>query len=205
MNLVDDFRMYYSDTWLGVKRGDKIHPFYINNITWDRDAFVGDHHRLEDVYGNGENISCIVFEGYEVTDEEGETSPLTLRKDSSELVLDPPILGYVKVGGVRWGWCSLVPSHTAKKGICSRKLSIGSVANSHSDIFRLFNTHPDDHEELINRDTLVRDGTLFYKGFKVGKVEGSIFYLLSEAMFLSTMLQKDVDGCQILELLNPDQ
>lgn len=198
MSLSDDFRMYFGDTWVGYRLDGVVLPFLVQEIRLRESEFTGDIRNTSDMYGNHENLRALQFRGYIIRNRSGSTEEITAQYNDENLVLETPDLGYTKLSNGKWVWVSVAPSHSVKKGLCDRRLNHPLVLDHQPDVYSLFCTRPEDYEELVTRDLLIKDEIIFYKGKQVGVVENGVYQIPSELPLLGKILTQEIEDCQLI-------
>lgn len=182
MSLAEDFTMYYGGSYVGLKKGDDVIPFLVQEV-YMKDGVLGYSQEAEE---------GLVFRGEEI--HRGETISLDISFKDDNLILDTPNPKYIQTQRGADLWITFRPNRTTKKGITNRKI-VGVNNVSNEVIIKIFsNKH---HKDVIMGCYLKKDGTIFYKGLKIGEYEGDVFSIYEEASYHAKILSAEVSGCQI--------
>ncbi len=192
MQLQRDFEMYYVGSYVGAKLEEdgQIYPFYIESVSYDTDYGDGS-------VRNPEAVNGLVFSGYIVTGEDGNTRRHSITGlENPLLVTELPDLGYVKVGG-RLQWITYRPNRTVKKGIVNRRLTLQFL-----DSRIMWGIYNQATNGRISKDYVKRelgDGVfLEYKNQIVGKFNSDTEIEIEPEMeFQLSRIQEENEGCQV--------
>lgn len=167
MSIANDFGMYYSDTYVGIREKEDIIPFYIREVRFQRSVRPGTENNLS-------HINNLLFVGNRLTKRKDGSY---VYQDNSEsipienLILDVPLLGYYELQGVSSErWIYHLPQRSTKKGFTYRKTNIGEIIRTNSQgflklIWDIFN----DTRSYNSRNFFLdKNNNLFYKGLHIG-------------------------------------
>ncbi|MGL5014465.1 MAG: hypothetical protein ACRC6V_09285 [Bacteroidales bacterium] len=169
MSLVDDFRLYYRQTYVGYRTNSgRILPFYVQEIS-----------------SGGSGIDNLNFVGQVMYDD--RNTDRTVSIGSGKLILELPELGYVVYRG-RPLWLSYRPVHQASKGLQGRRV-VGSQMNNDlaRAIYRAVNDQPND---LARQFLLADNGKLYYKKREIGTHSGDTATVKEAVSYLGAYLTK---------------
>lgn len=200
MSLAEDFGMYYSGTYIGIRHEGKIVPFYVEAI--DHDSSVINYRGMSEsdrqaVEYSDEGMNALRFHG--IIAPTGNESAMTVISHADDLlVFDLPDPKYIHHRG-RYLWVTYRAQRSTKKGLSSRRVS--GVANFTGAVAAaLFDDTPDPN---IIGGCMVRQGSdLHYKGVPVADltVSGGIITnvsLFAEAKHLAKFIEREIPSCQV--------
>ena len=168
MSLAQDFSMYFSDTYVGIRTGNTITPFYVRDVRFNKQVKSGTENDLS-LMGN------LLFVGSRVIKNKDGTYTYSDNNESiniSDLTLEVPLLGYYKVDGISQPtWIYHLPQRSTKKGFTYRKTNISSFMRVSSNSFiklvwDIFNDKRVYNERNFHMDSANK---IFYKGLHIGK------------------------------------
>lgn len=190
MSLAEDFSMYYGGSYVGIKRGDDVLPFLVNEVYTDSDIYSNTGDSEQDYSEEAED--ALVFRG-EIVQNNGDTRSARISYRDEDLILELPDPKYIKI---RRGfiWVTFRPSRSTKKGLTNRKVS--GISNLTNEVLRKIFSK-EEPEEVMFGCYLKRSGKLYYKGMEIGTFEGDNYTICKEATFHAKVLSGRLEGCQI--------
>ncbi|QIN94884.1 hypothetical protein CPT_Privateer_091 [Proteus phage Privateer] len=195
--LADDFNMYYSGTYVGLKTDEGLVPFYVESVYNDDSILDFDNmsrSERRDMEFSVEAENALVFTGYRITSD-GRQHSTQVPMTSENLVLDPPDSHYTVYNNNPY-WITYSSCRSTKKGINDRKLR-GYPTFSHRFMYAFYQPQTDDR--IINEVFFKRDnGDIDYKGAKIGTKDGETITIFSEAKYLIPYLNEGFPECQVI-------
>lgn len=191
MRIDNDYSMYYQDTYVGLPLNSGTYPFFVEAVEFSDDALsqceedgVDPEEYFEYLYEEPEAAAdVLVFMGY-YFDGRGESHRMVVPMD--ELDLENPTLGYVKDGDT-WKWYTYTVNQSVKKGLCPRRLNIHEPLSG-TLLYKLFNIKPSGN--LLDRDLLLEDSGLSYKGIRIAERDGDTLSLDNRFGIMTSYIER---------------
>lgn len=149
-NLVSDFRMYYSGSYIAKEADDgKLHIMMVADVTGNAD---------------GTSINDLTFHG-EVFD--GQRTNVHMWNGSDVCVYIPPS-GYYMYGKIPAFFSYSVDNRTNKKGVQPNRILVNGrqLRLNYENMYNLFNRIKP--KNCFGRDLLLKDGHIFWRGQDAG-------------------------------------
>lgn len=181
MSLREDFRNYFCSTFVGVRIGNQILPYRIDDVTDNSDFGRGDFTDAHKAH--------LKFQGTLFVPATGRTEEKRFNVTDERLVLETPPIGYYRDQRGRVRWVRYRASRNRLKGIHGQKLIGLNCPVSHAVLFKLFNP---EFEGLVNMHLYISpiSGVIFYKGVAVGKMIDGRATLLTKWQHINGMLRE---------------
>ncbi|AUG88433.1 hypothetical protein PQC39_gp069 [Vibrio phage Vp_R1] len=179
-----DYEWYYSGSYLGLRVGGEVHPFYIEEVLWE-----GDTDEYGDIVTDGdedETLSMMSFYG-RVSDGEN-TEYKTVNVTDSSVVYELPHLGVFNVRG-RDTWLRYMPQRSVKKGLSDNRI-YPRVSLNMDLAYQIYSRG---FTRTKHQFSFVGN-VVYYKGqLVVGSISENTITLSENAMYLLPMLKKQVE------------
>lgn len=195
--LTDDFSMYYSGTYVGLKdEAGVVQPFQIDAITHDNSVLdfseMTRQQRDRAAYSQ-EAEDALLFHGT-VMGADGQYRNVSISHTDPNLVLDLPEPAYVKIGST-FIWASYRANRSTKKGLTQRRICSRFLFRW-ENIKAFFNQTQ--YPEVIGGVFLRVGSDLRYKDVSIGNfVSDDAIEVFAEARHLVRFLAKELPQCQI--------
>lgn len=222
MPLSNDHRMYYRSSFVGMKQPDgTVLPFYVDEVFCDRniydphEAYIRDGGEIHGDYDEDDHdefsespYDVEVPQSYYYCQEAYDSlrfSGRVVRNGSfeathgsvpiSDLVLETPTAGYLKIGE-SFIYTEYRPIRQAKKGITSERLSYSGNTRFNRVVEALYSEQRDPRIKM--NGALVVDTNVMYKGVRIGHLEDGVVVIdVAEASYLSRWIQKELGECRV--------
>ena len=197
--LHDDFGMYYSSTYVGVRQPNgKVNVMFVESVQNDDEMFnlrnyPSGRARQAAEFGD-DAYNAMVFHGNVSNGGSGRGNSRSVSVASDTLVFDLPDPKYIKIDN-QYHWASYRANRSTKKGLSDRRFNCG-IRLTPRVAYAMFNNEPD--ENIIGGIFLRNGNKLDYKGVPIGDVNGNNVTLYAEAAHLTRVLQQEWPECQIV-------
>lgn len=197
MCIASDFQMYYRESYVSFNSK----PFFVESVNYSRE--IRNNANADDLdaasfasylYSDHEAIpESLIFSGT-VYSEDGRYE--TVSVPMGHLDLENPRIGYIK-NGDSWTWFTYSPEQCAKKGLTPLRLNVKRF--SHDCYWKFFN--PTFDNICLDYDLLLNDEKLYYKGVKIGDVQGTSVIIDHKFGILSNYITDKLPEGLCLQLL----
>lgn len=181
MSLARDFVNYYGNCYIGFRPNvnSPLLAFYVTNVNTGRNFGDGDY--------TDEAMDALRFSGYYVLDgERREINNTTL--GAGKIDVEMPELGYIRYRD-RDLYLTFRPQRSMRKGLCGRRVE-GCQGNLGDAMAEAVYASVQHQPDSLRRQFAITDGSLMYKGRKVGTSVGDNFEVFIPYRYLGHFVRK---------------